>query len=333
MTLRQTLESTPTKTKDLLDRLSNTSNQAIKTRENLLAELTEELPLYLGLEEQHLVPHLHKNAKTKAFAADAVKAHTDLKERLGHLAAARTDTDEFLGAVSKLRPVLQQHVSNMRKGVPILLEVLSDEDEKQILVRIEADIAAAAKAERATKRFEAAARQTEEQAAAAEQAAMRAQRTAARKVGETAERAADTVAHGVSVAEGGVRRVAGAITSQAQSTAGSAREALGTYQDTAREAGTDLQALGTSSGAALSAFSELQSVWTGWAAKALRVNLDAMQQLVKCRSLQDVAEVQRNVVSSQFHEIVERRREVLHITDRTVKKALQPLDSRSKKTA
>lgn len=332
MTLRQTLQAAPTKTKDLLERLANTSNQAVKTRENLLADVSNELPLYIGLEEQHLLPYLRKKADTKEFAADAVKVHKDLRQQLTDLAAAPQDSEEFRQKATQLRTTFEQHLNNTRKGLPALLKALDDEDEKQIAANIEAGVAEAEEAEREMKRIDAAVRKAEreaaEQAAAAEKEARRSARAAARKVGETAERAVDTLAHGVSVAEGGVRRAAGAVTTQAQNAAQAARDTLTTYSDTVRDAGSDVKTLGESSSVALSVVTELRSAWLGWAGKAIRANVNAAQQLLKCRSVRDVAGVQRDVVSAQMRELMEGSRQVLHIAERTAKKAVQPLDSR-----
>ena len=51
MTLRQTLQAAPNKTKELIEKLKATSNQAVKTRESVFAELKEQLTLYLDQEE------------------------------------------------------------------------------------------------------------------------------------------------------------------------------------------------------------------------------------------------------------------------------------------
>jgi hypothetical protein len=180
--------------------------------------------------------------------------------------------------------------------------------------------------------LEAAARKAEreaaEQAAAAEKEARRSARAAARRAGETAERAVDTLAHGVSVAEVSVRRAAGAITSQAQNAAVSAREAVTAYSDTVRETGGDLQTLGESSKVVLSVATELRSAWFAWARKAIRANMDASQQLLKCRSVRELAELQRDLASTQMRELLDGSREVLQVAGRTAQKAIQPIDKR-----
>ena len=52
MTLRQTIQAAPGKTTELITKLSATSNQAVKTRENLFAELSDELARYIEIEER-----------------------------------------------------------------------------------------------------------------------------------------------------------------------------------------------------------------------------------------------------------------------------------------
>ena len=65
MTLRQTIQAAPGKTTELITKLSATSNQAVKTRENLFAELSEELARYIEIEERQLLPLLRKHPETK----------------------------------------------------------------------------------------------------------------------------------------------------------------------------------------------------------------------------------------------------------------------------
>ena len=93
MTLRQTLQAAPTKSKELIEKLKGTSNQAVKTRESVFAELKEQLTLYLDQEEQHLLPILRKHAETKALAADAAKAGKELRTRLTALDGAAKDNN------------------------------------------------------------------------------------------------------------------------------------------------------------------------------------------------------------------------------------------------
>ncbi|MBW8785673.1 MAG: phasin family protein [Novosphingobium sp.] len=332
MTLRQTLQAAPTKSKDLIDRLAETSNQAVKTREALFGELSDELTLYLNLEERHLFPVLGKTPETKALTTEAIKSNKELRDRLGELAATPKDSDAFAAKVAELKTTFQQHQSNARKRLTTIVDALGDEQAEQIAAKIDEGIADAQKADRELRRNEAEARRREreatERAAEAARAALRAERAAAREVGQIAERAAGTIVHGVASAEIGVRRVASAIGEQAQNAADAARETITTYTDTARNTGRDLKALGTATNVARKAASEITSAWFGWVTKTARVNVGATRQLLQCRSVRDLAELHRDVVSSHFRDMLEGSKQVLDIAAETARQAIRPLDNR-----
>ena len=130
MTLRQTIQAAPEKTAELINKLSATSNQAVKTRESLFAQLNEELLRFVEIEEQHLLPLLRKRPETKDLATAALKGNKDLHAALAKLAALPKDNDAFLAELAELNKGFQQHVRNERKELlPAVLKALSDDVE------------------------------------------------------------------------------------------------------------------------------------------------------------------------------------------------------------
>ena len=99
MTLRQTIQAAPAKTTELITKLSATSNQALKTRESLFAQLSDELTRYVELEEQHFLPLLRKHSETKGLAADALKGNKEMRASLEKLSAM----PKVSGAASRRR--------------------------------------------------------------------------------------------------------------------------------------------------------------------------------------------------------------------------------------
>jgi hypothetical protein len=104
MTLRQTILAAPGKTAELIEKLAGTSNQAVKTRENIFTQLSEELARYVAIEEEHFLPLLRKHQGTKALAADALKGNKDLQASLKRLSEMPKDNDDFLG-MRRLCPI------------------------------------------------------------------------------------------------------------------------------------------------------------------------------------------------------------------------------------
>jgi iron-sulfur cluster repair protein YtfE (RIC family) len=71
--MRGSVRAGPVKANELFARLAETSDDAVRTRERLFAELGAELDLHAGLEEEHLFPILRRNAETKALVATAIR--------------------------------------------------------------------------------------------------------------------------------------------------------------------------------------------------------------------------------------------------------------------
>ncbi len=157
MTLRQTIQAASVKTTELITKLSATSNQTLKTRESLFAQLGDELTRYVEIEERHLLPLLRKHSETKGVASDALKGNKDLRASLEKLSTLPKDNDEFLGEPGVLNKSFQQHMRNERKELlPAILKALSDEEAGALATDIEDAVAQAEKAKRDEKREKAA---------------------------------------------------------------------------------------------------------------------------------------------------------------------------------
>src|SRR5829696_4660989 len=96
-TIRQFLQTSPVKAMDLFTKLLDTSDNAIKTRERLFAQLKDELELAAKLEEQHLFPVLRKNNETKELLPAVLKALSD-EETEAVLANIEDEKAEFEAA-------------------------------------------------------------------------------------------------------------------------------------------------------------------------------------------------------------------------------------------
>jgi hemerythrin-like domain-containing protein len=337
MTLRQTIQAAPGKTTELINKLSATSNQALKTRESMFAQLSDELTSYVELEEQHFLPLLRKHPETKGLAVDALKGNKDMRRALEKLAAMPKDNDEFLAELDVLNKSLQQHVRNERKELlPAVLKAFSDEEAGALAANMEGAVADAEKAKR-EKREEAAQtkRQAEEaeQAAAAERAAVRAQKAAERTTREATEKVLDTVARGAASVQDSARQVTEKVTERTQQVASDTQAAMTVYSNSSQEILEDLQAVGTSSTVSGGAVSDIYSIWMEWFGTAARINADASQQMIQCRTLQQVAEFQKEFASRALRNWMEGNAKVLQIAQRTSKQALGPLDARLSKAA
>ena len=321
MTLRQTLQAAPTKTKDLIEKLRGTSNQAVKTRESVFAELKEQLSLYLDQEEQHLLPLLRKHAETKALAGDAAKVAKELRARLATLDGAAKDNDEFADQVSELQKLLQQHVRDEKKELlPAVLKALDDEEAAGVAAAIEAGFADAEKAKRDEKREAKAEAEREAQLAkearAAERATARAQKAAEQEAREQAEQVMEATKAPL------VRAV-----EQTSKAASNVQGALGTYSGTFEKAAADLRAVSASTSIAAQGATRFFSAWAEWMSRSTRAQAEAGSRMLQCRNLAQLAEVQSEMVTNSTRNLIDRNTALLEIAQDTSKQALRTLEA------
>ncbi|WP_168217559.1 hemerythrin domain-containing protein [Paracoccus liaowanqingii] len=374
MTLRQTIQAASEKAADLITKLSATSNQAIKTRENLFTDLSNELSHYVEIEEQHLLPLLRKDAETKDLAADALKGNKDLRAALEKLSGQPKDDDAFLEALADLKKGFQQHVRNERKELlPAVLKVLTDEEAADMATGIEDAMDEARKADRDEKREEAAQakreaeekeqavakariraakirkekrdeklkelalakREAEEekQAAAAKRAAVRTRKAAERAAREVTETVVQVMDEGSTAAEARTHDIPGTLAGRTQKIASDTREAMSVYGDTARKIFGDLQAVKTSPAVSTQVASEISFTWMDWFGRAARANAQASRQLMRSRSLKDIAEVQKEFATSTMQNWMDRRAAVLRVAQRGSEQGLSPLQAHRSDTA
>ena len=433
MTLQQTVQTAHGKTSDLITKLSETSNQAVKTREGLFALLGDELTRYIEIEEQHFLPLLRKHDDTKSLVPNALQGNRDLRTSLQKLTAMPKDTDAFLEELDVLNKSFQQHIRNERKELlPAVLKALSSEEATDLVVNIdsvvadadkarldekreavakakrdeekaEADAKAkqeaakaerdaekakeaaianreaakaereaekakeaamakreaakaerdaekakeaamakreAAKAERGAEKAEEAAKEKREAAKAkrefdrAEQTAMtkravaNEQKAAERTTRQAAEKAAETTARGAATVKDSARQTIADIAKRTQQVATDSQEAIAIYNQTSRTIREDLQAVGASSTVSAGAATEIYSVWMDYVSSAARINATASQQLLRCKSIRDVAELQRGFATSALSSMMERNAKVFEIARRTSTKAMGTLGAR-----
>lgn len=338
MTLRQTIQTAPAKTSELITKLSATSNQAVKAREGLFAELTDELSRYVEIEERHLVPLLRKHPETRELAADLIRSNQELRDHSAQLAKTPKGDDAFLARLGELDKVFQQRVRDERAQLlPAMFKTLSEEEARDLAGTIEAAAAEGDKARRGDKRDEAAqARREREQAAQieeAQRAILRAQEEAERSALQASEKVAETVERTAAVVQDNARQVVVTVTERAHQMAEDTREAITVYSGSTERMVQDLQAFGESSRVSAKAVGEIRTVWTDWAGNTAKANVEAVQQLLRCTSVKQLAELQRELVAEGMRNWLDSNTKALQIAQRTSRQAVEPLEIRLHQSA
>jgi hypothetical protein len=135
-------QTPPDKANELFDKLIATSDNAVKTRERLFADLKEELTLLAVLQEEHLFPVLRRHGM-QDLVREATNDNEATGALLGELERMPKDSSEFLDQVSELRRIFQQHIRDDRKELlPTVLKVLSDEEAEAVVDKVEDEMAA-----------------------------------------------------------------------------------------------------------------------------------------------------------------------------------------------
>jgi stress response protein YsnF len=196
-TIKQLIQTGPTKANEIFAKLVDTSGTAVKTRERLFSDLKGELELQANLEEQHLFPVLRKHKETKDLVADAINANKLTRKLLAELERTPKESEEFASKVVELRKAFQQHVRDEKNELlPAVLKALSDEEAQAVVEKIEGEKAETEEAKRAeAEQRRAEARRDREQAEellAQEQEAARREQEARKAARQTAEAVAQT---------------------------------------------------------------------------------------------------------------------------------------------
>jgi hypothetical protein len=326
-TIRQLIQSSPARANELFAKLVDTSENAVKTRERLFAELKEELELLASLEEQHIFPVLRKHKDFKELVRDALNDNRTTRKMLTELDHTPKDSEEFASRVAELRRVFQQHVRDEKKELlPAILKALSDEEAQAVVERIEAEKAEIDEA----KRLEAEQRRAE----------AREERESAERVQHAAEAVVST-AWAAPLAAQGMARASEQVV---RSGVGTASEvAQGATDQVARVAdlagqrtqmlaestAQNLRVLTQSGSVMVETLQEISSECLDMAQERLRRNLEGVQALARCGTPFEFVAAQNALVRQNLELTMANGRRLAELSARAVQQATGPLAARA----
>ena len=330
-TIRQFIHTSPTKAMELLGRLLDTSDSAIKTRERLFGELKDELELVAKLEEQHLFPVLKKHKQTKGFVQDALSDNKQTRKLLAQLERTPRDDEGFITKVAELRKAFQQHVRDEKKELlPAVLKALSDEEADAVLANIEdekAEIEAARRAEVEQRRAEA--REEREQTETVQRTAEGMANTV-RSIAETAQRTGR-------LAEDSFRDTASTASEVAQRSTDHVVQLFGASgrqsQDAAGRAVEGLQAAAHSSTALVRGFQDVSRAWFEMSQNRLQMNVDALAALSRCRSIPEFVAAQTSLIRSNIELTLVNSQRLTQLSVGVIEQAASPGTKSAKRAA
>jgi hypothetical protein len=323
MTNGQFSQTPPDKANELFEKLLATSDNAVKTRERLLADLKEELELLATLQEAHLFPVLRRHGMHDLLQ-DAINDNQETAALLGELERMPKNSAEFISQMTELRRVFQQHIRDDRKELlPAVLKVLSDEEAIAIVETVEDEMASIDD----TKRFEA--RRAREQGEA---------------VQRVTEDVADTLRAGVESAQTMAQTMQEAVSNSFSAFSELARRSTGqtiqpidqpdgTTRGLTEEAAHNLRAVAQSSTVLSRGLQEVSREVVTRSQQRLQRNLDGLQALARCRSMTDFVEVQSSLLRDNLEQTLENSRRLAELTLQMTDEATKTVTVQADKTA
>jgi hypothetical protein len=330
-TIRQLIQPSPARANELFAKLVDTSENAVKTRERLFADLKEELELLASLEEQHLFPVLRKHKDLKDLVREALNDNKATRKLLTELDHTPKESEEFATRVAELRRVFQQHVRDDKKELlPAVLKALSDEEADAVVERIEAEKAEIEEAKRAeAEERRAEARREREEVKRVQQAAETVVNTAwavPRTAQQAATAAQDVVRSGVSTSA----EVAQRTTDQVTEVLGAARQRTQQLTERATE---NLQAVTRSSAILARGVQEASGDCLEMVQERMQKNLDGMNALVRCRSLPEFLEVQSSLFRDNLELTLTNGRRIAELSARVAETAARTATAETGRSA
>jgi iron-sulfur cluster repair protein YtfE (RIC family) len=122
----------------LMEKIDETTERALKTREELFTQLKNELDLHAEIEEQIFYPAIEGAEETREITLEAYEEHNVVKQLLAELEAEPKDDETWTAKFTVLKENVEHHVEeeegemfkNARK-------VLSKEEADELGARLE----------------------------------------------------------------------------------------------------------------------------------------------------------------------------------------------------
>ena len=94
----------------ILEKIEGTTERATKGREELFAQLKNELDVHARIEEEILYPVLEEFDETRDISLEAYEEHALVKQLLEELASAPKDDEQWTAKFTVLKENIEHHV-------------------------------------------------------------------------------------------------------------------------------------------------------------------------------------------------------------------------------
>src|SRR5918994_3213059 len=94
----------------ILEKIDGTTERALKSREEMFAQLKNELDVHARIEEEILYPALEEFEETRDISLEAYEEHALVKQLLEELEAAPKDDEHWTAKFTVLKENIEHHV-------------------------------------------------------------------------------------------------------------------------------------------------------------------------------------------------------------------------------
>jgi hemerythrin superfamily protein len=294
MDVVQLIKREHTKTSGLFDKLVDTSDNALKTRERLFDELKFCLEAHNQVVQSVVYPILLQNPETRDLVPE-LREQNERSRMIDELEQTPKDDEDFLAKLKGLRKIVEQHLrAEERQVFPAIKKVVGDDEAQELAKRIAAELR----------------EETQEAQARAEDTAS--------APGRAAAAATSAIA-------------AGPL--QLANVAAQVLQATETLFQTSRQTADDLQAFMAAPAATARVAQEVQKVWIDYFGRTAAMNARGAQELSRCSNMQQLAELQGRLIRNNLNGWLEGTAETLRIAGRVSSDALHQIEDRVGHTA
>jgi iron-sulfur cluster repair protein YtfE (RIC family) len=127
------------KVSGIFEKLEPTTERGVKTREDLFAQLKQELDIHARIEEEIFYPSIKDAEETHDITLEAFEEHHVVKQLLAELEELPVDDETWGAKLKVLQENVEHHVEEEETEMfPSAREVLSKEQIEELGTRMEA---------------------------------------------------------------------------------------------------------------------------------------------------------------------------------------------------
>ena len=119
--------------KGVMNKLVETSDGALKTREKLFKQLATELAVHAKIEEMLVYPRLKEIEQLKDKVEEGIEEHHEAEHLLAQLSEMAKDDDQWLPMMQQLQQAVEHHVQEEENEIfPTAREQVGEDEAEEL---------------------------------------------------------------------------------------------------------------------------------------------------------------------------------------------------------